>query len=482
MTSSIHPVLRRFSGIALTALSAISCSSISASEPKPDYDKIGKQFYMLLQNGHYSRQPFSQQMYQKFFENYLNSLDPARLYLTQEDVDMLQKKYASQFGDFLINEETQDLAEEIHSIFNERALHYINYAENRVKAMNGSMPDFNTQRSIPRTRKDLPWEKNAAALERVWDDQITDMLLSEVLRRENLEKLAKERGEVYKDSSPLTAHEKILARLKRLRTAIVETDLQDMVSVLLNSISTVYDPHSSYMGARQQQRFFDMMKAELIGIGAQLQSDDDGSTKITGIIKGGPVEKTGLIELGDRIVAVDAKNNGEWTDILFMSLDKVIEHIRGKEGQEVRLRIHREGTGEEKIVVLTRAKIPIADELANGKIIFDKAIDMEGNERSYRLGIITLPSFYLDIQEGKSNCATDVKMLLNRMIKEGVEGIIFDLRSNGGGSLEEVRKIAGFFTGAGPVVQVKDSRGNIERHSVSGRPLFNGKLIILTNK
>ncbi len=437
---------------------------------------------MLLQNGHYSRQPFNQQMYQKFFDNYLNTLDPARLYLTQQDVDMLQKKYASQFGDFLINEETEDLAEEIHGFFNERALHYIKYTEDRIKSMNNTMPNFNTKRSVPRSRKDIAWEKDAAALERVWDDQITDMLLSEELRRENLEKLAREKGEVYKDASPLNAHEKILARLKRLRTGILETDLQDMVSTLLNSISTVYDPHSSYMGARQQQRFLDMMKAELIGIGAQLQSDDDGSTKITGIIKGGPAEKSDLIELGDRIVAIDSKNAGEWTDILFMNLEKVIELIRGKVGEKLSLRIQRDGTGEEKIITLTRAKVPIADELANGKIIIDKAIDMEGNERSYRLGIITLPSFYLDIQQGKSSCASDVKLLLNRMIKEGVEGIIIDLRSNGGGSLEEVRKISGFFTGAGPVVQSKDSRGVIERHTVSGRPLFNGKLVILTNK
>ncbi len=482
MNDQISPWFRRLSTIAITAVSALSCTSVS--QASPDYDKIGKQFSILLQNGHFSRTGFSSEMYKKFFEHYLDTLDPSRLYLTQEDVDKLRDKYQSSFGDYLLAEETSTLAEELHSYFNERALARITKTEEAVRAMKGTLPDFNENRKIPRSRKDVAWAKDDAALDQVWNDQVTDMLLSEVLRRESIVKLAIEQGKdpnsVNKNELPVD--EKILARLKRLRNTIQETDSQEMTSTLLSSVASVYDPHSSYMGAREQQRFIEMMKAELIGIGAQLQADDDGSTKITGIVKGGPAQKSNQLKLGDRIIAVDRHNTGQWVDILFMSLDKVIEHIRGKDGEELRMRVLDADSGAEKIVTMKRAKIPMNDEFANGKIIIKQAEDMNGNMREYRLGILTLPSFYLDLSQGTSSCADDVKAILTRMIKEGVEGIIIDLRMNGGGSLEEVRKIAGYFTGSGPIVQVKDSRGNIDRLTVSGKPLFNGDIIVLTNK
>ncbi len=466
----------------LTAATALSCTSVT--QAAPDYDKIGKQFSILLQNGHFSRAPFTQEMYKKFFEHYLDTLDPARLYLTQQDVNKLRDKYQSSFGDYLLAEETATLAEEINTYFNERALARISKSEAQIRAMQGKLPAFNEKRSIARSRSEVAWAADDAALDQVWDDQITDMLLSEQLRRENIARLAQEQGKdlatVNKNELPI--HDKILARLKRLRTTYQETDLQDMASTLLSAIAGVYDPHSSYMGAREQQRFYDMMKAELIGIGAQLQADDDGSTKITGLVKGGPAQKSQQLKLGDHIIAVDRHNNGQWVDILFMGLDKVIEHIRGKEGEQVRMRVLDADSGAEKIVTIKRAKIPMNDELANSKIVVMQGKDLDGNPREYRLGILTLPSFYLDLQRGKSNCAADVKSLLQRMKKEGVEGVILDLRSNGGGSLDEVRKIVGMFTGAGPIVQVKDSRGNVERLTVSGHPIFDGELVVLTNK
>ncbi len=478
----LTPWLRRLGALSVVAASALSCTSVS--QAAPDYDKIGKQFSILLQNGHFLRTPFSQELYKKFFNHYLDTLDPSRLYLTQEDVNKLRDRYLSSFGDYLLAEETSTLAEEIHGYFNERALDRINRLEQKVRSMNGVMPSFEENRTIPRTRKDIAWAKDSAELDRVWDDQITDMLLSELLRRENIVKLANEQGKdlatVNKNELPI--HDKILARLKRLRTTIQETDLQDMISTLLSSIASVYDPHSSYMGAREQQRFYDMMKAELIGIGAQLMADDDGSTKITGLVKGGPAEKSMQLKLGDHIIAVDPHNEGKWVDILYMSIDKVIDLIRGKEGERMRLRVLDADSGAEKIVSMVRAKIPMNDELANGKIIFAQGTDSNGNTREYRLGLLTLPSFYLDLQQGNSNCATHVKTILTRMNMEKVQGLIIDLRFNGGGSLEEVRKIVGFFTGAGPIVQIKDSRGNVERLTVSGHPLFNGELVVLTSK
>ena len=459
----------------VAAAALVSCTSVSHAEP--DYDIIGKQFSLVLQNAHFSRARFSGELYQQFLDCYIQTLDMQHLFLTQEDVDYLRDRYASSFGDYLLANQTTRLAEELYAYFSERALPRIAQAEQMLKEYSRKMPAFDSERTVPRSRRKLPRAKNAAELDQVWRDQVEDMILSEVLRRENLDSLAAARGKTSPVAKEMSVTDKMLARIKRMRNEIQEADREDMVSYLLNAVAHVYDPHSDYMGAREEQRFKDMIKASIVGIGAKLQSDDDGSTTIEGIVKGGPAAKSGQLQLGDRIVAVDHKGDENWTDIMFLSIDKVVDLIRGQKGQTVKLRVQSAATGEEKVVSIVRDEIPMSEELASGRII-----DMKDGNRTYRLGVLTLPSFYIDLDDGDVHCAADVKKILRRMIQEKVQGIVLDLRFNGGGSLDEVRKMVGFFTGAGPVVQVKDSRSHVERLTVSGRPLFNGQLVVLINK
>ena len=457
------------------AAALVSCTSVSQAEP--DYDIIGKQFSLVLQNGHFSRARFTQEMYQQFLECYVQTLDMQHLFLTQEDVEYLRNRYASSFGDYLLANQTTRLAEELYAYFSERALPRIAQAEQLLHQYAAKMPEFTSDRDVPRTRRKLPRARNAAELDQVWRDQVEDMLLTEVLRRENLEVLAQAKGKPSPVAREMSVTDKMLARIKRMRNEIQEADREDMVSYLLNAVAHVYDPHSDYMGAREEQRFKDMIKASIVGIGAKLQSDDDGSTTIEGIVKGGPAAKCGQLQLGDRIVAVDHKGDDNWTDIMFLSIDKVVDLIRGQQGVPVKLRVMSASSGEEKVVTIVRDEIPMSEELASGRII-----DLKEKNRTYRLGVLTLPSFYIDLDSGDVHCAADVKKILRRMIQEKVEGIVLDLRFNGGGSLDEVRKMVGFFTGAGPVVQVKDSRGHVERLTVSGYPLFNGELVVMINK
>ncbi len=459
----------------VAAAALVSCTSVSHAEP--DYDIIGKQFSLVLQNAHFSRARFSGELYQQFLDCYIQTLDMQHLFLTQEDVDYLRDRYASSFGDYLLANQTTRLAEELYAYFSERALPRIAQAEQMLKEYSRKMPAFDSERTVPRSRRKLPRAKNAAELDQVWRDQVEDMILSEVLRRENLDSLAAAKGKTSPVAKEMSVTDKMLARIKRMRNEIQEADREDMVSYLLNAVAHVYDPHSDYMGAREEQRFKDMIKASIVGIGAKLQSDDDGSTTIEGIVKGGPAAKSGQLQLGDRIVAVDHKGDENWTDIMFLSIDKVVDLIRGQKGQTVKLRVQSAATGEEKVVSIVRDEIPMSEELASGRII-----DMKDGNRTYRLGVLTLPSFYIDLDDGDVHCAADVKKILRRMIQEKVQGIVLDLRFNGGGSLDEVRKMVGFFTGAGPVVQVKDSRSHVERLTVSGRPLFNGQLVVLINK
>ncbi len=448
----------------------------------PDYNQIGKQFSGVIQYSHFSRERFSTELYAKFLDCYLQSMDPQHLYFTQADVEMLRKKYADCFGDYLLANETTRLAQELYEAYSERVLRHLDQAVLLLNEYEKNPPTFQSDRSIPRTRRKLPRAADDAELDRVWRDQVEDMLLTEICRRENLARLAAEKGKPDPNAKENSPTAKILARLKRVRMEVTEADLEDMVSHVLNAVAHVYDPHSDFMGAREEKQFKDTIKASLVGIGAQLKEDDDGSTRIEGIVKGGPADKNGQLKLGDHIVAVDTVGDGHWTDILYMSIDKVVNLIRGKKSVPVKLRVQSAEGGDERVVTIVRDEVPMAESLASARIIDIRTEGAQGEERKYRLGVLTLPSFYVDMDKGKVQCAMDVRKLLTRMNQEKVQGIVVDLRTNGGGSLDEVRKMVGLFTGYGPVVQVKDARGGIERLTASGLPLFRGEVVVLTSK
>jgi carboxyl-terminal processing protease len=229
------------------------------------------------------------------------------------------------------------------------------------------------------------------------------------------------------------------------------------------------------------ERFKTGMRNELVGIGALLQAEEDGATKIMGLVVNGPADKEGSLKLNDRIVAVDSNNTGEMTDIMFMKIDKVVDLIRGKEGSAVRLKVEPAGgaAGATKLVVISREKVALKDELASAELIEVKQPD--GTKR--RLGWITLPSFYADFDEGKTHCSVDVERLLQRLIEEKIDGLSLDLRNNGGGSLEEVRRMTGFFINRGPVVQVKTTLGQVQVQDADNRkPLYDGPLVVLIDK
>jgi len=178
--------------------------------------------------------------------------------------------------------------------------------------------------------------------------------------------------------------------------------------------------------------------------------------------------------LNDRIIGVDHLNDGNTTDIMFMRLDKVVELIRGPRGSSVGLQIEAED-GEKKKIVIKRGSVELKEDFASGEIIESK----DANGQSRRIGFLTLPSFYINFQTGENKCSDDVKKILERMIKEDIEGLVFDLRGNGGGSLDEVRKMAGFFVGRGPVVQERDFQGRVTLSSSYDQAIYHGPMVCL---
>ncbi len=465
--------------ILFTAVFAGSVTSTKAENA--DFNEVGKQMAIMLQNSHFARLPYNDELGGRFLEDYLTDLDFQRLYFTQDDVGRFSEAYGDNLHKLLLKGESMPAAQEIYEVFRERVRARVAQTNEILK--NGEF-DFTKDESVRISRKDAEWPKNEADAKRLWALQIKEAVLSETLRREMLARLAKEQGKEdpgLDDRSPV---EKVSLRYKRFLASVEDVDNEDIANYFLSAVARAYDPHTDYMSFREMSRFRDGMKNQLVGIGALLQAEEDGATKIMGIVVGGPADREGTLKLNDRVVGVNSLNTGDMedmTDIMFMKIDKVVDLIRGKEGTEVALKVEPAGAppGETKIIVITRGKVEMKDEQASGEII---DIKTEKNEKR-RLGVITLPSFYADFETGKVRCSVDVERILNRLVKEEIDGLILDLRGNGGGSLEEVRRMTGFFIDRGPVCQVKNTLGQVQvKDSENGKPIYGGPMVVMIDK
>lgn len=464
---------------ATLAVSIVALSNPACAQ-QADFNEVGRQMAIMLQNSHFARLPYNAELSKKFFDDYLKDLDFQKLYFTQEDVDGFQAKYGERLHTMLLQGNSMEPAVEIYGVFKTRVSERVEQAQEMLK---GDF-DFTVDESVMMSRKEAPWAKNEAEAKSVWASQIKEAVLAETLRREMLTRMAKEQKKADPGTSDLDPRKKVSLRYKRLLASVLDVDDEDVANFFLSAVSRAYDPHTDYMSFREMNRFKGDMKNELVGIGALLQAEEDGATIIKGIVVGGPADKGGQLKLNDRVVGVNTLNTsvaGDMTDIMFMKIDKVVELIRGKEGTAVALKVEPSGgaAGETKIVVIERDKVELKDEQASGEIIEMKG---EGNA-TRRIGIITLPSFYADFDEGLTHCSEDVERILVRLMEEKMDGLIFDLRNNGGGSLEEVRRMTGFFVPPGPVVQVKNTLGQVQvKDSDDQKPIYTGPMVVMIDK
>ncbi len=443
----ITPWLRNATfAIGLATLTHPACAQ------QADFNEVGKQMAIMLQNSHFARLPYNAELSRKFFDDYLADLDSQKLYFTEQDIETFTEKYSERLHTLLLQGSSMEPATEIYGVFKKRVAERVSQAEEILK---GEF-DFTGDETVMMSRKDAVWAKSEPEARRVWERQIKEAVLAETLRRETLTRMAQEQGKPDPGAKDLDPREKVALRYKRLLASVQDVDDEDVANYFLSAVSRAYDPHTDYMSFREMSRFKDGMKNELVGIGALLQAEEDGATIIKGIVVGGPADKEGQLKLNDRVVGVDTLNTGSaegMTDIMYMSIDKVVDLIRGVEGTSVALKVEPAGgpPGETKLIVIERDKVELKDEQASGEMIEMK--NEEGKVR--RIGVITLPSFYADFDEGLTRCSVDVERILVRLMEEKMDGLVFDLRNNGGGSLEEVRRMTGFFVPSGPVVQVK---------------------------
>jgi carboxyl-terminal processing protease len=458
----------------------LTASTLTACAQQADFDEVGCQMAIMLQNSHFARLKFND-MSKRFLDDFLRDLDSGKVYFTQEDIDRFNLQYGEDLAEMLMKKESMGAATDIYGTFKKRVEARVGEAK-RLLAANEF--DFTKEEAIQRSRKDAAWPKSEAEAMALWRQQIKEAVLSETLRRDMIAQMAAKQGKENPLKNDKDPKEKIALRYERfLHSVVKDVDDEDVAAMFLSAVARSFDPHTDYMSTREMDRFRDGMKNELVGIGALLQGEEDGATKIMGIVVGGPADKQGILKLNDRIVAVDPDGDGprEMVDIMFMKIDKVVDLIRGQEETPVRLKAEPAGgaPGETVLINIVRAKVELKDEQASAEIIDLKS----DNGEATRLGIITLPSFYADFDEGKVRCSVDVERLLERLKEEGIDGLMLDLRNNGGGALEEVRRMTGFFTQRGPVVQVKNTFGERQvKESDRKEPIYDGPMIVLTDK
>lgn len=470
--------------VAQFLIGATLASSASAQQ-KPeqvDFNQVGKEMAKMLMNRHMEQLKFDETLSAKVFRLLLKQLDGQHMFLTQEDIAKLEKNYGNNIHRNLLLQKSTEVAEACHKLYSERVKERIAFAQQFLKETEFT---FDSDRTLKRSGKlkvddegyFTEWPKDKAAGEALWKGRVEEAVLSETLRRDNIARLAKEQGKQNPYKNDKSVKEIISLRYERILKAVLDEDSEDRANYLLSSVALAYGPHTDYFSAREYDRFSASMNNKFVGIGAQLKEEDDGATKITGIVVGGPAAKLGELKLNDRIVGVDHLSDGNMVDIMFMGINKVVDKIRGPEGSTVGLKVQRDN-GETLIIKIKRGAIEMNDEFAKGEIIESKSTD----GKIQRLGYIKLPSFYVNFQTGENKCSEDVKHILERMNKEKIDGLVFDLRSNGGGSLEEVRAMTGFFTGRGPVVQEKDFMGKITTQSAFSDALYKGPMVCLIDK
>jgi carboxyl-terminal processing protease len=413
----------------------------------------------LLEEGHYTRQKLNEDVSRKFLQTYLEMLDFSHLFFTQQDVDALNSKYGSSMAADVLLGKLQP-AYEIYALYTKR----VDERVAKIKELLKQPIDFKGNATVELSRQKSPWPKDEAEADQLWRGRIANEVLQEQLSEHPIEPPA----------------QLVTRRYERVARNVHEQDKDEQMKLYLDALAQAYDPHSEYLSKADMKNFSINMGLSLVGIGAMLRSED-GYARIESLVPGGPAQVDGRLKVGDRITAV-AQGQAEYVDVREMRLDKVVEMIRGKKGTHVRLLVipaDATDPSRRKNVELVRDEIKLKDQEARADIIIKK----DDNGNPIKLGWLTLPSFYADMDKHQKSTTRDVLALLKRLKKENISGLVVDLRRNGGGSLEEALALTGLFLKSGPIVQTKDYNGSI-RISANPDPgiAYTGPLIVLTSR
>nr|MDA3859842.1 S41 family peptidase [Melioribacteraceae bacterium] len=408
--------------------------------PNKLHSKVDQIVTTLLTRYHYKKIDLNDSLSSVIFDNYLKSLDYNRVYFLQSDIQNFEK-HRYMMDDYLLAGNLE-VPYEIFDVYKTRMNSSIDYIIERLK----TEFDYSIAEDFTPKRKDAEWVKNETEVNEIWRKKLKNDALNKNLKKEDWAKTSKTLADRY----------------KRFHKIILQYKEEDVFQLYMNAFSSGIDPHTSYFSPITSENFDISMSLTLEGIGASLMNKDDYTT-IARIIPAGPAAKSEDLFENDRIVAVAQGEVGEMVDIVGWRLDDVIKLIRGKKGTVVRLAILRADATLDmptEELILVRDKIKLEEQAASSKII---KVEEEGEV--FQLGVIDIPAFYIDFDAQRKgdteykSTTRDVRKLIVELEKENIDGVIIDLRNNGGGSLKEAVELTGLFIDEGPVVQVKRSDG-----------------------
>jgi len=393
-----------------------------------------------LRHNHYLKKPLDDQISSEIFEKYLSMLDGAKVYFLEEDVQGLEK-HRYLIDDALIRGNLEP-AFEIFNLYQVRLDGRLEFLLSELEAGLDAV-DFEADESIEIDRENASWPVDTRELDEIWRKRLKAAALSMKLNGKELAEIEELLTKRYTN------------RLKQSR----QTKSEDAFQLYVNAFASTYDPHTQYFSPRTSQNFNINMSLSLEGIGAVLRNEDE-YTSVVELVPAGPADKSGMIGPSDRIVSVGQGENGPLIDVVGWRLDDVVELIRGPKGSTVRLEIIPNTTDDEstKVIQITRNTVKLEEQAAQKQVL-----ELTSNGQTRRVGIINVPTFYVDfkaVQQGDpdyKSTTRDVRRLIEELQTEGdgIDGLIIDLRSNGGGSLQEADTLTGLFIKSGPTVQVK---------------------------
>lgn len=436
-------------------------------EPTREESITTQQVMSNLLRGHYERKRLNDDLSSQVLDTLLDDLDSTHSYLLKSDV-----KDFEQFRktlDEALSRGNMKPAFYLYNRFQQRVNERLAFLLSELNE-NAKKYTFDSDETLNLDREEQPWAKNSRELNDLWRKRLKNSIL-------NLRLAGKEDDAII---------ELLTKRYQNQLNRVHQSKPVDAYQTFMNAVTRSFDPHTQYFSPRNSENFNINMSLKLQGIGAVLQTEDE-HTKVVRLVPGGPASKADNLEPEDKIVGVGQDKDGDIVDVVGWRLDEVVDLIRGPKNSTVRLEIiqgNDSASGESKIIAITRDEVKLEEQSAQKEVI--EVID---NGKTRRIGVIDIPTFYIDFQGRMENrpdyrsTTRDVRRLITELQSEEIDGLIIDLRSNGGGSLEEAINLTGLFIPTGPVVQVRGARGNVEvLQDRDPEVLYAGPMTVVVNR
>lgn len=458
---------RCYAGIFALLLSTIAIPTQALIEYSEMQQETVIELIEQLENRHYAKLQYNDELSSQHLDAYITSLDGSKMFFYAKDIAEFEQ-YRTVMDDQLTKGDL-DAGFTIFNLFHQRL-------EKRLEGLIETLPeaiaamDFTVAESFTLDSEDRTWATNQAELDDRWRRQLKNQVLGLRLAK-------KPEGELV-----TTLTRRYANQLKRIR----QYNNSDVFQIYANALTKLYDPHTNYFSPRRSENFNINMSLSLEGIGAVLQLEDE-HTKVARLVAKGPADKQGQLQPSDRIVGVGQGEAGAIEDVIGWRLDEVVERIRGPKDSIVRLEVipaKSKATDERKVITIVRNKVKLEEQAAQKSVL-----EIKRGEQTLKVGVIDIPAFYIDFEalrrgeKDYKSTTRDVKKLLLELQDEGVDGLVVDLRSNGGGSLQEANELTGLFIEYGPTVQIRQSsRRTVRQGKRIKSEYYDGPLVVLINR